>query len=142
MLANGLLTLAPVSKEEEKLKLEPPPAPNDTGWVPFTAGLEPAPGKLCDWPNVNPFEMLGGWDPPDVEETVFGSKEVKGLKGCCAEEDVAGEFGRVRLLMALILKVKVSRRVKERVGKERERERCSLTKKDEAGLGLSNTIKK
>lgn len=77
-----------------------------------------------------------------MEETVFGSKEVKGLKGCCAEEDVAGEFGRVRLLMALILKVKVSRRVKERVGKERERERCSLTKKDEAGLGLSNTIKK
>lgn len=101
-MANGLLTLAPVSKEEEKLKLEPPPAPNDTGWVPFTAGLEPAPGKLCDWPNVNPFEMLGGWDPPDVEATVFGSKEVKGLKGCCAEEDVAGEFGRVRLLMALI----------------------------------------
>lgn len=61
IFANGLLTLGPVSNEEEKLKPEPPPpAPNDTGWVPFEAGLELAPGKLCDWPNVKPFEMLGG----------------------------------------------------------------------------------
>lgn len=48
-----------------------------------------APGKLWDCPNANPFVEGCGWGEEN-EETVFGSRELKG-PDCCGEP--AGEPG-------------------------------------------------
>ena len=103
MVAKGLLA-GVCAPPEEKLKvLVPPPDPKEKGDPPFIPDwleFELAPGKLCDCPNVKLLEA--GWEAGDEEETVLGSRELKGpLKEAPGVLGVE-EFGR-RLRTSLIL---------------------------------------